>query len=269
MEYSDTYVIIDTSLDCLTEPAMGDYITHAYCLGGKCEIWYNDACFNLHKGDSMIIVANRSVTKVVPSPDFQVKVIYVEMGFLQVCAPHSNYGTRGGLSLYIDPIMRLNEDEQRRCERDFDDVFHRVEHPHKYFHGDEMSVSLQLLFIDFFEFHSRIYGDVDLSAQTTSVMNRFVDMLDNGDYKKSREVAYFASELCVSPKYLSEVCKKVSGYSANYWINRYAAIEISHLLKDRTLSLTDISDIFGFSSLSHFSRFVQNNLGASPSSFRE
>ena len=59
MEYSDTYVIIDTSLDCLTKSAMGDYITHAYCSGGKCEIWYNDACFNLHKGDSMIIVANR------------------------------------------------------------------------------------------------------------------------------------------------------------------------------------------------------------------
>ena len=85
--------------------------------------------------------------------------------------------------------------------------------------------------------------------------------------------------LCVTPKYLSEVCKKVSGNSArsalgtlrsskNSWINCYAAIDLVHLLKDKSLSLTDISDMYDFSSQSHFSRFVQNNLGQKPSAFR-
>ncbi|MBR4757569.1 MAG: AraC family transcriptional regulator, partial [Bacteroidaceae bacterium] len=64
--------------------------------------------------------------------------------------------------------------------------------------------------------------------------------------------------ICVTPKYLSEVCKKVSSYSANSWINRYAAIDLVHLLKDKSLSLTDIAYMFDFSSQSHFSRFVQN-----------
>ena len=36
-----------------------------------------------------------------------------------------------------------------------------------------------------------------------------------------------------------------------------------------SLTLTDIADCFNFASLSHFSRYVPNNLGASPSSFRE
>ncbi len=269
MDYSESYVIVEDNLDHLTEVKMGDYITHAFCEAGECEVWYSGTCLLFHKGDCMIIVANRLVTKVVPSTDFHVSVIYVEMGFLQVCTPHSNYGTRGGMSLYIDPIMRLNEEEQVVCERDFREVFRRMKEPHHWFHGDEMAAILQLLFIDFFEFHSRINGEAGLTAQTASVLDRFVEMLDRSDYKQSREVAFYASELCVTPKYLSEICKKVSGYSANYWINRYASIEISHLLKDSSLSLTDIADQFGFSSLSHFSRYVQNNLGASPSSFRE
>ena len=75
-------------------------------------------------------------------------------------------------------------------------------------------------------------------------------------------------KLCVTPKYLSEVCKRVSGFSANSWINCYAAINLVHLLKDKSLSLTDISDMYDFSSQSHFSRFVQNNLGQKPSAFR-
>ena len=33
--------------------------------------------------------------------------------------------------------------------------------------------------------------------------------------------------------------------------------------------IIDISDMFGFSSLTHFSRYVQTNLGAKPSDFRE
>ena len=100
------------------------------------------------------------------------------------------------------------------------------------------------------------------------VMNNFIGMLERGDYRKNREVGYYADKLCVTPKYLSEVCKKVSGFSANSWINRYAAIDLVHLLKDKSLSLTDIAYMFDFSSPSHFSRFVQNNLGQKPSAFR-
>lgn len=60
----------------------------------------------------------------------------------------------------------------------------------------------------------------------------------------------------------------MSGYSANFWINRYATIDIARLLRDKSLSLTDIADIYGFTSQSHFTRYVQQNLGATPSAFR-
>ena len=100
------------------------------------------------------------------------------------------------------------------------------------------------------------------------LLSSFLQLLSRGDFIKNREVSYYADKLCVTPKYLSEVCKKVSGFSANSWINRYASIELVHLLKDKSLSLTDIAYMFDFSSQSHFSRFVQNNLGQKPSAFR-
>ena len=70
-------------------------------------------------------------------------------------------------------------------------------------------------------------------------------------------------------KYISEVSKKVSGLPAAFWITRYTSLDISRLLRDRRLTFTDISDMFGFSSASHFTRYVQTNLGAKPSDFRE
>ena len=44
-------------------------------------------------------------------------------------------------------------------------------------------------------------------------------------------------------------------------ITRYASSDISRLLRDRRLTLTDISDMFGFSSLPHFSQYMQTYLG--------
>ncbi len=75
--------------------------------------------------------------------------------------------------------------------------------------------------------------------------------------------------LCVTPKYLSEVSKKASGYGANYWINRYTILDITRLLRDKSLSFVDISDIFNFSSPAYFSRYVQQNLGMKPSDYRD
>ncbi|MBE6260882.1 MAG: flavodoxin [Prevotella sp.] len=35
--------------------------------------------------------------------------------------------------------------------------------------------------------------------------------MEAGDYRRNRDISYYADQLCVTTKYLSEVCKKVSG----------------------------------------------------------
>ena len=100
-------------------------------------------------------------------------------------------------------------------------------------------------------------------------MTRFIELLDSGIYREHREVSYYADKLCVTPKYLSEISKKVSGYAANYWINRYTSLDISRLLRDRSLTFVQISDMFHFSSPAYFSRYVQRTLGLNPTQYRE
>ena len=125
------------------------------------------------------------------------------------------------------------------------------------------------MILDFFDFHAELYGEDKITSQYYQLMEQFLDMLERGDYRRNRDIGYYADKLCVTSKYLSEVAKKVSGLPANYWITRYASLDISRLLRDRSLTFTEISDMFGFSSLSHFSRYVLNNLGAKPTDFRE
>jgi len=139
---------------------------------------------------------------------------------------------------------------------------------HKFYH-DVLMNAVQTMILDFFDFHATLYGFDRITSHYNQLMEQFLEMLERGDFRQNRDIGYYADKLCVTPKYLSEVCKKVSGLPANYWITRFTSLDISRQLRDRSLSFSDISDMFGFSSLSHFSRYVQTNLGAKPSDFRE
>ena len=137
------------------------------------------------------------------------------------------------------------------------------------FHRDAMINAIQCLIIDLFDFHASLYGNERISSQYADIMERFLTMLERGDYRQNREINYYADKLFITPKYLSEVCKKVSGFPANYWINRFTVLDISRQLRNRKQTLTALADYYNFSSPSYFSRYVQKYLGVSPSGFRE
>ena len=264
------HIIVDHTLARIGEATFADYLCHAYCHGGYCTFERNGKTFRFEAGDCMIVPRRGDLVKnLYESDDFKVDVIYVTQQFIEVSTPQSNYGTRGHLSLFQNPIMRLTPEQQEVCKMNFDAVIRRLEQTEHCFRHDALRNAVECMIIDFFDFHARLYGADKITSQQHQLMEQFIDMLERGDFRKNREISYYADQLCVTTKYLSEVSKKVSGLPAAFWITRYASLDISRLLRNRKLSFTDISDMFGFSSLSHFSRYVQTNLGVKPSEFRE
>lgn len=269
MELKHDSIIVSDRLQALFDFELKNYFTHVFVTDGECAMKYSGEEVRMEKGDCVIIIANHLVTELRPTENFRAKVIFIEPGFMEACTPHTSYGIVGGMTLFINPVMHLDERDQWLCKHDFDEVIRRIRKPHQSFQGDAVMAATQMMFCDFYEFHAHLYGQPEISALTSSLMKRFIDLLERGDYRRNRDVAYYADKLCVTPKYLSEVSKKLSGRTAGFWIDRYATIELTHLLRDKRLSLIDISDQFGFSSQSHFSRYVQKNLGVSPSDFRQ
>jgi len=275
------HIIIDHTLVRIGDAQFADYLCHAYCYGGHCTFerprvgerssgMGNNQSFRFEAGDCMIIPRRGDLVKnLQESDDFRVDVIYVTQKFIEISTPQSNYGMRGQLSLFQNPIMKLTPEQQEVCKMNFDAVKRRLEQTGHHFRHDALKNAVECMIIDFFDFHSQLYGADKISNQQHQLMEQFIDMLERGDFRRNRDISYYADRLCVTTKYLSEVSKKVSGLPAAFWITRYASLDISRLLRNRNLSFTDISDMFGFTSLSHFSRYVQTNLGAKPSDFRE
>ena len=69
-------------------------------------------------------------------------------------------------------------------------------------------------FLDFFDFHSVINREEGVSAQNASLMSRFLDMLENGDYRHNREVMFVQiSDMFrfSSPAYFSRYVQRMLG----------------------------------------------------------
>ena len=228
-------ILIEETLNGLGTAAYANYLAHAYCTAGSCRFVFNGKPFILRAGDLMIVRRGMLVERIEPEENFQVQVIYVTADFISLSTPQSNYGTRGCLSLFLNPIMHLTPEQQALCAQDFGQVAFRLRGRGHHFYQNMLIATIQMLILDFFDFHSHLYSKETVPDANASIMGRFILMLEEGLFRQHREVAYYADCLCVTPKYLSEISKKVSGYGANFWIHRYTILEVSRLLHDHSL----------------------------------
>lgn len=260
-------ILVDYHLDNLGQNSRNGYVAHAYCYSGECSVSFNASEFHLSHGKCMVIVDNRFVDAVRVGDDFKVVCIYISFAYLGQCVTKSNFGIVGTIRLFANPIFDLLPSESEICRDSFEQYIARVNR-RSHFKEDVLASATQLFFLDFFEFHFRIYGNDELPEATALIMRRFLAMLNRGDYLRHREVSYYAGELCVVPKYLSEVCRKISGFGANYWITRFTVQDLRNHIRNRELSINRIAAIFNFSSVAYLNRYIKRNLGVSVSDLR-
>lgn len=96
----------------------------------------------------------------------------------------------------------------------------------------------------------------------------FLDLLHFVEVKH-RTVEWYANELCISPKYLSALCKKYSGKTANEWITEHVLEDIRYYLKQTDYSIKQICDRIGFPNPSFFGKYVKEHFGQTPAYFRQ
>lgn len=81
---------------------------------------------------------------------------------------------------------------------------------------------------------------------------------------RPRIVKWYAEQLCVSPKYLSEICKTQSGRSATEWIKEYAIMDINRMMTTTDLSIKQIAFELKYPNLPFFGKCVRRWFGLSP-----
>ncbi len=107
----------------------------------------------------------------------------------------------------------------------------------------------------------------DNLSQPAILYQKFLDLLISLPVKP-HNMAYYADELAVTPKYLSFVCKKQSGRTANEWIREYVMYDAHRYLTSSDFSIKEIASRLGFTNFSFFCRSVKRFWGQTPLQIR-
>ena len=287
--YSDNDIVVVDSIQQFTEVNTAHVSMNAIviCTSGKVQAQMNGIQMELHKNQVAIVPQNVTVTDVMISPDFNLKGMFLTNRILQSFLREKMNIWNDMMFIHRHYIVTMDEDEILFYTHFYDMLTLAIakgkDNP---LHTDVIQSLLRSavlalcgamkmkLSADCSPLSARPEGALSSESTLTSQLSigkshfqRFLDLLHSSDVKRHTVEAY-ASELCISPKYLTAVCKKNSGKTANEWITEQVLEDIRYYLRQTDLSIKQICDRLGFPNPSFFGKYVKDHFGMTPMTFR-
>ena len=129
---------------------------------------------------------------------------------------------------------------------------------------------LKAFFIGFHEYLQRnpqYRPDEVKSYRVRELFNRFMMLLEK-DYKISRDVNYYAAQMSISSKYLTNIVNQVTGHTPKTIIDQYVILQLKLHLKRTTQSIKEMAWEFHFADVSFFCRYFKKHTGLTPQQIR-
>lgn len=114
----------------------------------------------------------------------------------------------------------------------------------------------------------RQMGSKQAKDNDRDIFERFIRLV-NLYCRTEHQIAFYAEKLFLSPRYVSQVVKQVSGLSAKDWIDRALITEAKVMLKHTTMRAVQISYELNFPNPSFFSKFFKQHTGITPEEYRK
>ena len=272
IEYYDDDIIILDNVKDLSIPFKSRFDMNivTFVIEGKSQIHIDGHLTQLTKNQLLICPPNRILSDLMVSPDFVFKTYFFTNRILQNLL-HEKIGIWNEMMyinrMYVttlDPktILILSHiyDLLNLCEEAKEGTVYHSE------------IKISLLRSAFLKICSLLKTETPpeqprMSKQSDIIFHRFLKLLDSSS-NKHKSVMSYANELCVSPKYLSVICKNNSGKTANEWITDHVLEDIRYHLKHTDLSIKQICERVGFANTSFFGKYVKQHFGMTPAQLR-
>lgn len=132
----------------------------------------------------------------------------------------------------------------------------------------EILSGLLKLFLAYMKRQSTSVREEQVSSSRAKLVNKFYAKLDD-QFRTKRQVADYANDLFVTPNYLTDVVKKLTGHSASYHIRQRTVQEAKRLIMYDDATMKMVAYSLGFEDLSHFSKYFKKAAGMNFTDFKK
>lgn len=263
------------NLEFFTRPCRFDGFFAFYCAGTPIEIEINQKNFDIKKGMFLVYIPGHVVKFSIPASSDDPKCYVIGASKTMIGSLQYNFAKLYEQSMVIleNPCITINENE-RQVGRQYRVLVQSI------LASGLPSTKKSLLAIgsSFFYYMGSVWAEHtneskaeeqvnDQKTRHNQVFENFMQLVHD-NYATQHDMKFYASELCLTPKYLSKIIHNTSGKTGPEWISSYLILEAKNLLKYTHLDIKEIVYRLHFKSPAIFYRFFKANTGMTPAQYR-
>lgn len=247
-------------------------VTMVLCLSGTIDINVNLASYRLTP-NTLMVLGTESVFSVqqVDWDNLDAYVFIISPEFIRDINFEINIMTTMSLTPNRPPLLNLSDEEVKLMIRYFELIhYNTVDNTDARY---VRSISRSLIAAAVYQLMQFVSNHTESGARTPALSRRatylkeFMHLVAQ-HHRSERGVAFYASKLFISPKYLSLIIKESTGRSAAEWIDDYVILEAKNLLRFSGKNVQQVAYELNFSNQSSFGKYFKHLTGMSPTKFQ-
>lgn len=245
-----------------------NYIVIALCTQGHVDYVIDTYQVRVNSGEMLVVSERHVVEKCNTSEDFDGLAFITSVDFFQdaIC------GVSDLATVFLvsksHPVIALSEDEAGIFNRYFYAIRNRINDTSNHFRKALVKTLLLALFYDMSNVMYRFQQTTASHLKRNDIVfTQFIKLVE-ANFRRERRVKWYAKEMGVSSKYLSEAVRLSSRRTPNEWINIYVVMELRLKLKTTEKSIGEITKEMNFANQSFLGRYFKDHVGMSPSEYR-
>lgn len=267
----DDIIIVDDISTALIpkDPRRMNFLILALCTEGEATYTLDTQEMSIQKNDVLLILDRHVVSNFTASKDLKALCIIISVKFFFESI--RNVGDVSSLLLLSRnfPVIKLSQEETETFQSYFYLLKTKAADKQNKYRRKLVSTLILAMFYDLSNVVQRMLN-TDSMRQTRAeiIFTKFIKLLE-GNFKQERRVGWYAEQLNITPKYLSETIKNVSRRTPNEWIDNYVTIEMRIQLRNSTKSIKEIAEEMNFANQSFLGKYFKEHVGISPSEYRK
>lgn len=266
-------ITMDKAQPIVGRPLRFDSYLACFCVRGKFEMDVDLRQYDISEGSLIICVPGNilCLNAIEGSEDAECVVVAVSRDLLSNAKIDFNTLHDEALTVMANPCIKLDDKEIEICRQ-----FYFLSEQLILSGNKNIKESMLALGTSIFHYLGSLWSTSISEARTAPnsalrskmLFEDFMKLVT--DYHNTqRDVDFYAKKLCLTPKYLSRLVRKVSGKSAPEWIDAFIMLEAKNYLKYSDMEIKEIVYKLNFSSAPVFYRFFKTHTGMTPAEYRK
>ena len=250
-----------------TEPRKMNIIIIGLCTQGEIIYKLDTQEQVIKPGDILIVSERHVVDSYRHSPDMQGLCMMMSLHFFHEIIQNIRDVSSLFLFARSHPVMSLEQKERDTFKAYFNVIKQRLGDKSNHFHKDLIRTLLLAMFYDLSNIIYRVQNNDRPRSRAESIFLDFIRMVEK-NCRTERRVGWYAQQLSMTPKYLTECVKQISQRTPNEWIENYVSLELRVQLKNSNKSIKEIANEMHFPDQSLMGKYFKKIVGLTPLQYR-